>query len=199
MVVYIKNGYIFLINLKCGYSTFENLRDLGIVKYTYNYNYPAFIITRDPYTRLVSFYKDKLIKNMTPDLTQLCQKELLKYFTKDELINKKISFERFIKSLAKGYMDDHVKPQYEVLQRTGHLRKRNGKLEFNYTSPPIYRIKLELGINQLSNILGINPDCYLSNETSNVGVNIVWTREMRRIVNILYAKDFLLLGYSMLP
>lgn len=199
MVVYGKDKYIYLVNLKCGYSTFEKLRDLGIIKYTYKYDYPSFIITRDPYARLVSFYKDKLIKNMTPELSQICQKELLKYFTKQELIKKQVSFERFIKALERGYADEHVRPQYKVLERTGHLRKKDGILHINHNAPPLYRIKIEQGINQLANLLEINPDDYQSNTTDDVHTDIVWTREMRRIVNVLYAKDFLLLGYSMIP
>jgi hypothetical protein len=199
MVVYIKNGYIFLVNLKCGYSTFEGMRDDKLIKYSYEYNYPAIIITRDPYTRLESFYKDKLIKNVHSDKLQICQKELLNYFSRDDFLNKKITFGEFIlNALAKGYTDDHITPQYKVLERVNRIQCKNKKITLNRNSLPVYNIKLERGLDRLSNILEVDPDRYCSNKTHDINVNIVWTREMRRIVNLLYARDFILLNYSMI-
>ena len=184
MVVYTKGDSVFYVNFKCGYSTFEKMRQEGIVKYFYGTprNKTIYFITRDPYKRLESFYRDKMIKHMNPGLNQYCQQMLTKYFTREQLINKQITFEQFLKAIEAGYSDDHIALQHKILK----------------SQRPHYRIKLERGLQCLEPILGINPDDYVSNTTEDVDITFEWTKEMRMIVNKLYAADFIHCSYLML-
>jgi len=197
MVVYIKNKYIFLINLNCCYVLFEKLRDIGDIKYCYNYNFPAIIITRNPYENLELFYKEWFIKKMSSDFLNNYNNNLLNYFSKEMLINNKITFEMFIKSLENGYSNEFINPQFQLLVQTNRLIKNNGLLSFNRGAPPIYNIKIENDLYKLEK-LGINLYDYENDSVSNINCDLTWTPEMRFIVNKLYAKDFILFGYTMI-
>jgi len=183
MVVYYKDDNVFYVNFKCGYSTFEKMRAAGKVKYYYGSlkGKTVYFITRDPYKRLESFYRDKMVKHMNPKLNQFCQQKLANFFTREELISRQVSFEQFIKAIEKGYTDEHVALQSKILR-----------------SEPRHRIKLEEGLSALTPVLGVNPDDYISNVTGEVDANVDWTPEMRSIVNKVYAADFVHCGYSML-
>jgi len=78
-----KNELCFFVNYKCGYSYFVLLVKLGIVRQINKppTSYKYIIITRNPYIRLESFYKDKLIQSIKSVgyLNQVCQTSLLKY------------------------------------------------------------------------------------------------------------------------
>jgi hypothetical protein len=58
---------IFIINLKCGYSTFMNLKSMNIVKDICYLPFifkkaKVFMIVRDPVERFISFYKNKFLQ-----------------------------------------------------------------------------------------------------------------------------------------
>ena len=183
MVVYRKGQNLFYVNFKCGYSTFERLREAGIVKYYYGRTkgMTIYFITRDPYKRLESFYREKMIKNVNPSLNQYCQQKLLHHFPKERLINRKVTFQEFIKALEAGYNDEHIALQSGIIN-----------------CPIDHRIKLERGLWELTPVLGVNPDDYISNVSKDILVTFEWTKEMRMIVNKLYAADFINMQYNML-
>nr|QBK87468.1 MAG: hypothetical protein LCMAC201_03780 [Marseillevirus LCMAC201] len=159
------------------------MRTAGILHYYYGSTRDKTIyqITRDPYKRLESFYREKMIKNLTPALNQFCQQKLLKFFTRKQLVNKQVSFKEFIQAVAQGYSDEHI-----ALQTT----RLNGK--------PDHLVKLELGLSLLTPLLGVNPDDFIGNTTTDIHIPLVWTKEMRTSINILYATDFVNMQYSML-
>jgi hypothetical protein len=169
MSVYIKNNNIFLVNFKCGFSTFENMRKQGIINdYKGNGRYKrVYIITRDPYKRIESFYKEKLLKNMTVGFTQHCQQKLLDYFSLDTLLNKQVTFEEFIHAIDCGYSDEHIGLQSNFSQ------------EYLITD----KIKLEDGLEQLIPLLKADPNDYIRNTTNTI--------------NKKYAIDFVNMDYTM--
>ena len=119
MVMYInkRKDTVFIVNLKCGYSTFEHLVKKGIVK---RYIGPIrhkykIMIARDPYKRLESFYKAKLHKGIRTPIRQHCQKQLLKYVEKQRFLNKQISFQEFMVIVMHGYRDEHIEPQTNIM------------------------------------------------------------------------------------
>ena len=184
MVTYIKNNNVFFVNLKCGYSTFEKMRRKNLIKYYHGdlHNKTVYIIARDPYKRLESFYNDKLVKHMNPDLNQICQQRFLDHFSRNQLINRMVTFEQFIHAVGDGYNDEHIALQCNVIRRQ-----------------PNYIVYLEHGLSALTEILGVNPDLYIDNTSiNNHEQYFEWTTEMRTIINKLYATDFIKLGYSML-
>lgn len=141
-----------------------------------------YIITRDPYKRIESFYKEKLLKNMIAGFTQHCQQKLLQYFPLDRLLEKQVSFQEFIGAIEQGYSDAHIGLQSNILKK--------------YT--PTVKIKLEGGLDQLTTLLGVNPNTYIRNTTDEVNVWMQWTPEMRHVINTIYATDFVNMGYSMI-
>ncbi len=183
MVVYIKGNNVFYVNLKCGYTTFERMRRADVVHYYYasTRGKTTYFITRDPYKRLESFYREKMIKNLTPRFNQFCQRKLLKFFSRERLINKQVSFKEFIKAVAQGYSDEHIAPQTSTIK---------GK--------PDHLVKLEQGLSVLTPLLGINPDSFIGNTTTDMQIPLEWTQEMRTSINKLYAVDFVNMQYSML-
>ena len=80
----------------------------------------AYAIVRCPYTRLESFYKDKLIKAMNKEMNQSCQRAMIDIFGRDRLVNHQVSFQEFVvESFRKNlpsvleykYYDSHFKTQ----------------------------------------------------------------------------------------
>jgi hypothetical protein len=119
---------------------------------------------------------------MTAKMEQGCQRRLLDYFSRNDLVGKRVSFEDFIlHGIGKGYSDGHVSPQYRILK-----------------GDPDYIIHLEDGLGRLKGVLGINPDNCKGNVTKGVVEALTeWTDEMRGVVDKIYRRDFIDLGYSM--
>ena len=149
---------IFLINLKCYYSSFEHLASqnkvLKMKREQLNSlkgNPTFYMIVKNPYKRLLSFYKDKFIRNVHQfnsnticnDLTkciQICQKNMLNYASKDKIKNKQFSENDFINALKKGYDDSHLTPQSIVYKDTQQYTKN---IHLIYIDDPEQRKFLE--------------------------------------------------------
>jgi len=152
MIYITKNlSAILYVNLKCCYSSFEELYRKGkILKIDKNKEgevliskinkqfVKIYIIVRCPYKRLKSFYNDKFIKNINNPKTQECQKNMYQYFDKDKLHSLQFSFSDFIDALKKGYNDPHIVVQSNIYK----LRNRTQiiKMESPHFSDIIFNI-----------------------------------------------------------
>lgn len=111
---------IFLINLKCGYSTFWNLKTLGIIE-DYWYERETFekakiyMIVREPIKRFVSFFKDKFI-TQKHDFSQICQNEMLKYYSYDEIMSNDFNITKCLNAINRGYENEHLQEQYVLYE-----------------------------------------------------------------------------------
>ena len=178
-------------------STLNNQNELirleGLPKYWNNVkmkasvtHHPHYLLVRNPYDRLESFFKEKLRKCVLqtkadpPYQLKLHQEIFYPYLGIDNLntsLDDKIkifldfSFENYIKTLPEVYLlDQHLKPQ-----------------SYSYRSRIIF----------LSNKLGINTNIRV-NATSDLKNEVNWTPVLRTIVNLLYDKDFEELDYKLI-
>jgi hypothetical protein len=165
-MIYITLDYsnIFYVNLKCCFSTFEDLAtDKKIIKLSPNYtnniykhlldkipeNVKVFCIVKNPFHRFVSFYKDKFIesfKNKNTD--QWCQKNVYKYFSKEKIKNFNFNLSELINTIQLGYWDEHICLQSKILEQDVFNHKINIlKVEdklFNQKCEEIFGFQLKI-------------------------------------------------------
>ncbi|HRX82330.1 MAG TPA: sulfotransferase family 2 domain-containing protein [Pirellulaceae bacterium] len=168
---------------------------------------PQYLIVRDPYRRLISFFNDKFRQHpsgVQPALGyeewQTCQKLFFPYLgvtrtTKPEEIRGILidtSFEEFVTLLA------------NVFQRDGHLRPQN-RIRFVSikglevgTFSVEHTLKMENAADMqfLSENLGVDTNTR-HNATANKTTDDLYTPQLLATVNRLYAEDFREYGYDM--
>jgi len=127
---------VFFINYKCCYSTFECLCLMGAVKrintktrYVDNIHFKnrldvkVWLIMRDPYARIASFYKDKFVNCYDEDHNnsskqydnQGCQKKMYKYYNESKIRSLDFKLSDLIGAIKRGYNDAHILPQANIL------------------------------------------------------------------------------------
>ncbi|MFW6043739.1 MAG: sulfotransferase family 2 domain-containing protein, partial [Marinilabiliaceae bacterium] len=149
-----------------------------------------YVVGRDPYNRLESFYRDKLNKCLSPGkkwggaqriffrplgLTFLSSNK-----KKYEALNQ-LTFEKFIRLLPRAYMKNrHLHPQVKIFRnlKNVHTLKLESREDLQF-------MKDELGIDT----------SIRENKTDKAGFDLKWTREMLDVVNELYGEDFEFFGY----
>jgi len=97
----LKDQYVFVSKKVC-YSSFTTLNSVKCKRVWQIDDINKSIlraIVRNPYSRLESLYKDKLISNVDKNAVQTCQKEVIKIFGEELFFNNKISFENFVLSM----------------------------------------------------------------------------------------------------
>jgi hypothetical protein len=180
-----KNELCFFVNYKCGYSYFVLLVKLGIVRQINKppTSYKYIIITRNPYIRLESFYKDKLIQSIKSVgyLNQVCQTSLLKYIPIGKLTSFKVSFYEFLKCIDKGYRDPHIEPQYKIFPEKIY---------------DIIHMEVDF-IKHLQKYFSVSLPTTKVNSTEHVKMKIIWDTNMTNLVNKYYANDFVIGRYRM--
>jgi len=174
-----------------------------------------YLLVRDPYQRLESFFKDKFrqepaLKLNENDQVQRCQRMFFPYLAinPDEpppLIRRnllKVPFDQFIAFLPHVYqLDGHLVPQVRTTKI--HLRKR-AKFPFlirKLSEIPIpFRkiLKLESAddLAFLQNELSIDLS-KKHNNTDKIKLPNPWTPELRAVVNNLYRADFQTFDYDL--
>ena len=166
--------------------------------------HPHFLLVRNPYDRLVSFFKDKLRKNIEQNTRpyekmQKSQKLFCAHLAitsndtstiiQERLSN--LSFVEFIKILPKVYnLDEHLYPQWW----TSRICFMNLSL-FPFKATRVLKVESVDDLEFLHKDLGIDLSTKL-NHTGDVRFTESWSQDSRRIVNRLYQKDFLTFGYS---
>jgi hypothetical protein len=157
--------------LKAGHSTMEHLIKMGHVtrrpKEEVKYLY---VLKRSIHKRLESFYKDKVMFNLRKDNLQLCQKEMLKFVSIQDMLNMRMSFDRFIIDvIGRGYKDPHIRSLFTVYP----------DIEFDKT------IDLDENPEDLDELMGFKVS--IANRTSNRA--LIWTAKMKAVVKETYSND----------
>ena len=183
----------FYCSLKTMFTTMERLRERDIVKSFKNppnNNDTSYAIVRSPYSRLESFYRDKMIKAVTQDLNQACQRAISELFGRERVVKKDISFQEFIITafqkglplkLEKKYYDSHLMTQ------SSFMPDRIDR---------IIHIENPEEMSELSEILGVRLTEQKHNHTDDIDCDMTWTPEMREIVRKFYQIDFERFGYQ---
>jgi len=128
---------VFFINYKCCYSTFENLCKKGLVKrintntryvddihFKNRLDIKLWLVMRDPYSRVASFYKDKFINcyngyhdnSIKQYDNQSCQNKMYKYYNESKIRSLEFKLSDLIDAIKRGYTDGHILPQADILR-----------------------------------------------------------------------------------
>lgn len=187
-----KEKYFISTNFKVMYSTLRRQQYLKKVKLFFLMfsKKDKFIIVREPYDRMESFFRDRLRKRLTNDNEWLrSQKIFFKPLdvhkgstTKKYEALANLSFEEFIKLLPEVFNKNrHLHPQNYIFKRI--MPKRILKLN-NATDMEFLASNLNLNIK------------IKANSTDQMKTDIKWTKELIEIVNQVYHKDFELYGFD---
>ncbi len=158
------------------------------------------LLVRNPYARIMSFYKDKFhqhpaAETLTYGDLQRCQRifitELYPDISDDtpaDDINRaltSVSFSDFVETLPKVYqLDGHLYPQHQIaLFRHRYLRFRHTRLDFSHT------FKIETDLELFSNLTGLNTSDKV-NSTKSVSLKIEWDDNSRKTIQDIYRQDF---------
>lgn len=186
--------YIISTNFKVMYSTLRKQPELKKLKEELIWLYHPrvnYVLGRNPYKRLESFYRDKLNKDLGIDKKLVrSQKIFLKSVglssssPKIEIVEKlsKLTFEDFILLLPQVYLKNrHLHPQVKIFKN----RKNIHKLQLESKSDLIF----------MNEKLGINTNIK-ANSTAKSKFKLEWNSKIYDLVNDLYAEDFDFFGYE---
>jgi hypothetical protein len=210
-----KRGNCFLsTNYKVWFSTLENQQELvrastdevlqNSMQDDLSLRKKHFLLTRDPYDRLESFFRDKFRKNILsiPSAKrhnwQYCQRLFFSTMQiRDENNTEKIreaflkySFADFMNYLPNVWrLDGHLAPQYEA----HFLASSAGLIKLVFDS----YLPVESENTSLFLTAELEIDLSLArNSTKSVTEKINWTPEARAIANKIYREDFVNLNYE---
>ena len=165
------------------------------------------MMVRNPYEKLISFYKDKFRLDPVERLSipgkqpQDAQAIFLPYLGIDtshpreqiQQILLNVSFDTMIKLLPKVfYKNDHLHPQHWITNISFGRIKFTG-LRFH---PTILKLEQKDDMNYLSKKLNIDTSIR-TKTTSSIHHPITYSPEQIRIVNQIYQADFRLYSYAM--
>lgn len=159
---------------------------------------PHYLIVRNPYHRVESFYKDKLrkefLRHCRPyDQIERCQRVFFPYLqirpqdSPQEICEKflGLSFAQFVELLPEIYREDaHFSPQ--VLTTKLHFQDRP-ILPLTFTR--ILKLEAQDDLHYLEKRLHLNLSQKI-NSTEKIVLSNPWTLPLRTIVNDLYQADF---------
>lgn len=168
-------------------------------------NTKFYLLLRNPYFRLESFFKDKFRKvvkvSEREGKWQLCQKIFFPQLGLDTSmplseISKRLletSFSEFISMLPHTYKKDgHLHPQYWSIYMT-IFKKVNVKLPISFQK--VYKMESEKDIGLLANIFDLNLGIK-ANSTKSMNISIEWTSKELEIVEKIYGDDFRKFNYK---
>lgn len=198
-MIFVSTKYkkVVVTNYKVMFSTlntsdnYQEIRFLKAITFLLNPTYTNYFLTRSPYNRLESFYKDKLEIHLNPSKWQYCQRVIIntmgwQHFSESEIIKKlsNMDYETFILNLEKYYIKDlHMTPQYLTIKKGGI-----------YFGNHIQKIDIDnpKGKEKIKNeLLKVNK---VHNSTPHRAFR--YTAQMLDIIHRLYSKDFKYLGYE---
>lgn len=210
-------NYVIITNYKVMYSTLMTQRNLInhtsthfdeqlVVGMLQDGTVEKFILTRNPYDRVLSCYFDKFVESpKSPDFfLQFCHIIALPYFGIDitqpkEIIAgkiEKISFSEFVLTLPLFYdKEEHYIPQYS-LKLIPSLRQDHIKMEnilFNDIKPGI--LKMEDDFNFITEHLQLNFKIHRG-KTEHLAFPNYYDPALYATINKLYDQDFNYFGYQ---
>lgn len=162
------------------------------------------IITRNPYTRLISLFEDKFVRFPAQPLSerikygdndgwQVCHKIFFPYLdlpensTRETIVTKlqNISFEKFISILPNVYKQEiHFHPQTWILQQC----------QINQ----VITIKIEnIDVDYMQNKLGLDLSLKLNQnpKDSSAWIDYITSSKILKTINNLYQDDFIRFNY----
>lgn len=186
----LKNDYVFVSKKVC-YSSFCSIDTNKCIR-TWEVNDTLNLngLVRNPYIRLESLYKDKLIKNLDslklkycpccgnkPDI-QHCQSHIIDLFGEKKFFNKQISFKEFVLSLSHLVTKEcHFFPQSKFIPKF---------------VDKIFYLESETDIECLFRLF--DTEKLVKNTTFKQ--NLEWDKEMYDVVNNVYCEDFKRFNYK---
>jgi len=211
-----KQNYYIVTNYKVLFSTLKKQEILKRAnrkseilsnlfrKYGLSGNPKFYFLSRNPYKKLESFYKNKLIRDPqtiihTYEDLKASQLIFFNYLGLsqqtpiDQIKNRlvQMSFREMVQALPDVYMNDpHLHPQSNLI----HQVIRGFRINFHFDK--FLKIENETDRNFLSSDLGVNLDVRENSSRDFPTPTINWEKETLTIFHNLYRKDFDLLNYS---
>lgn len=185
-----KQKYFISTNFKVMYSTFrkqEYLKKVKLFRLLFS-SKNKYIVVRNPYDRLESFYRDKLGKSLLLEKKWLRSQKI--YF-KPLGVNSKSREEKF-KALQKMSFEEFIKLLPLTYQKNRHLHLQN-KIFKNIKPKRVIQMEKteDLFFMQTQLQLDMNIKANKTDKQS----EIIWSPEMIDIVNTVYKADFEQYGY----
>ena len=186
--------YIISTNFKVMYSTLRKQPELKKLKEELIWLYQPrvnYVLGRNPYKRLESFYRDKLNKDLGIDKKLVrSQKIFLKPLglslknAKQEIVASlsQLTFEEFIMLLPQVYLNNrHLHPQLKIFKNRKNIHK--------------LKLESKTDLDFMNEKLGINTEIK-ANTTRKNNFELDWNTAMYKVVNKLYGEDFNFFGYE---
>lgn len=168
---------------------------------------PHYVLSRDPYKRTESFFKEKLRQKVKavfdkdiPYKLKLHQEifyplaGIEAQMSLQEKVGRllAISFNAYVRYLPKVYMKDvHLRPQSNIA-----YQKVKGVFPHRLTFDRVIKIENDADMQFLNDSLGINTSIKV-NRSKDTKQEVEWMPELLQIVNKLYSRDFEMFHYSM--
>ncbi len=221
----IRNQYL-ITNYKVMYSTLnkqDNIKRVTrgrcilkvITKYPHLSNVKFYLIVRNPFNRIESFYKDKFLKAEKHRLWMIDQGYKKNWQNSTEIffpylglntemdpsfISKKlelVTFEQFISILPKVYMHNpHLWPQY--FAKYIYLSISPFKIKIPFQFKETFRIESKPDLNRMATIFDIDLNKKM-NTTQKIKRSIKWSDDAIETIQSLYDHDFKQFDYLNLP
>lgn len=188
-----RENYFISVNYKVMYSTLRIQPQLTKVNgFWLRFSQkPCYAIGRNPYSRLESFYRDKLNKELTTSNKWMRSQKIFfkplgirKFDTEEIKYNalKAISFQKFIELLPQVYLKNrHLHPQYKILKNLQVTKKFQME---NTDDRQFIENKLHIDLSKKEN------------STPKENFDLRWTETMYQLVNQLYNEDFKYFQYT---
>ncbi len=193
MMIFYKTQKAFIvgINYKVMFMSFQKLVDLGCVErlvdtqpVAYNLTNlderiqseialnPIVIVARDPFLRLLSFYKDKFVRTWDEDANA-------QNLMKERIGKSKLTWEEYQQALIDGYMNSHI-----------HLQSQGMNQIDDYV---IVHLENPCELNFLEEIVGFKiPKENCSNDHSDYPISL----DFQKWVVETYAEDYKIFRYE---
>ncbi len=201
-MIYVSKDFssIFYVNFKCCYSSFELMFKMGLV-YRFNRNNlrmiqiirqknpTQYVIVRSPYSRLVSFYNDKFLQCFDGTVnkqSQTCQQLMFRFVDQNKIKNLQFTFSEFINTLKRGYMEQHIHQQSNILAslviKKPYIVLKMDDPSFNDTMKNLLKCEMPKD----------NTTTYIKNKMT---VDQI-TPEDKDFIHKFYEKDFVIFKYD---
>lgn len=217
-----KSTYL-ITNYKVMYSTLKNQGNLTRASGKYLYlkalkswfffsKNKYYIIVRDPYKRVESFYKNKFLKAEENRLWMVKQQETKSWQASTEIffpylglntdmdptiISKKlvsVKFEEFISILPEVYLKDpHLTPQ--SFAGRALFKKYGIHLKIPIRFERIYQLESKEDLKEMSKIFNIDINKKF-NSTKHIKTTLEWSPESLKTIKRIYHSDFKNFSYK---
>lgn len=191
----INNNKIIGTNYKVMSTTFHNYNNFKLISETeLNINDFIYVLGRNPYERVESFYRDKFNKSLELNKSNIwhkCHKIFFpilgisnKLSKKDKInIFKSITFKEFVIMLPEHY----YKNTHLYKQATNFKKYKN-----------VHKLKIESNHDKIFMEKEFKIDTNIILNETDKNINTDWNEESIKIINKLYNQDFIYFNYKML-